>query len=56
MVQTILVAVILLAAVGYAGWHVYSAFARKDEPCCGCEGCTLKDMKHCENCKKPLNS
>ena len=56
MVQTILVAVILLAAVGYAGWHVYSAFTRKKDPCCGCEGCALKDMKHCENCKKPLNS
>ena len=46
---------IIFKAVIDAGWHVYSAFTRKKDPCCGCEGCAMKDMKQCENCKKPLN-
>jgi hypothetical protein len=49
MLQTIVVAVVIAAAVGYAGWRAYKLFKRSSDPCCCCdgccEGCQLKDLK-----------
>ena len=43
--QTILVALALLASVGYALYRVRQAWKTEADPCDGCSGCALKDMK-----------
>ena len=37
------VAIVLIGAVSYAGYRIYKAFTRTDDPCCGCNGCELKE-------------
>ena len=44
-VQHVIVFVVLAAAVGYAAWHTYKAFKQPDDPCAGCDGCALKELK-----------
>jgi hypothetical protein len=52
MIQYIVVAVCVAAAIAYAGWRVRKTVKEKSSPCCGCEGCALKnqacDKKTCE--------
>jgi hypothetical protein len=50
--QTTIVIIILILAVGYAVWHVYKSFSHDADPCCGCEGCPLKGHNCHENHKK----
>ena len=45
--QEVLTIVILAGAVGYALWHIYKSFRRDADPCSGCEGCQLKELKNC---------
>ena len=39
MIQSVIVSLCLLAAVGYAFRRVRHTFLRRQNPCCGCEGC-----------------
>jgi len=52
MYQYIIVAVILLLAVGYAVWRLYKNFSHTDDSCCncGCKDCALKE--HCTKIKQ----
>jgi len=50
--QETLVAVTILAAVGYGCWRVYEAFRRAGDPCYGCAGCPLKAQKQAQKKKK----
>ena len=43
--QTLLTFLIIALAVGYALWRGYRVLQRKNNPCCGCEGCPLKDAR-----------
>ena len=38
----ILAIIIVLMAAAYAGWRIYLAFSSKNDPCAGCQGCSLK--------------
>ena len=48
--------IILIGAVGYAAWWVYERIRKSDDPCEGCTGCQLKELKdrakECEKRKK----
>ena len=52
MMQQAIVIMVIAIAAGYAVWRVYKVLAEKDQPCCGCEGCALKNQgcnkKTCE--------
>ena len=50
--QELLVFIVLLAAVGYGGWRIYRVFQKSEDPCCGCDGCTLKEQKQAQMQKK----
>ena len=48
MIQNIIVALIVLAAIAYAGYSVYRSLLPGDKPqsaCGGCKGCDLKNLK-----------
>lgn len=59
MTQYILIALILVAALGYVARQVYRAFSHGGDPCHGCSGCTmhqqLKDRKDKTCQEKTLN-
>ena len=48
--------IILIGAVGYAAWWVYERIRKSNDPCEGCTGCQLKELKdrakECEKRKK----
>jgi hypothetical protein len=52
MIQYIAVALCIAAAIAYASWRMHKSLKKTNEPCCGCEGCALKnqccDKKTCE--------
>ncbi|GEM_PF-2228811 len=41
--QTFIVILILIAAVGYAVWRIWLLLKRRNSPCYGCEGCALRE-------------
>lgn len=41
MTQTIIVAVIVIAALVYAGYRIYLNIRSAGDPCYGCPGCEL---------------
>ncbi|MBR3470999.1 MAG: FeoB-associated Cys-rich membrane protein [Prevotella sp.] len=43
--QLILVCAVLTLAVAYAVYRIYQSFLHANDPCRGCDGCALKDMK-----------
>ena len=45
VVQWFIVFAVLVAAVGYAAWHIYGTLKGHNDPCAGCDGCALKDLK-----------
>lgn len=47
-IQLLVVCVVVIGAVAYAGWRVYTAIRRENDPCYGCDGCQLKEKR-----KKP---
>ncbi|MBR0049579.1 MAG: hypothetical protein IJP74_09725 [Prevotella sp.] len=47
--QTLVVIVVVAAAVLYAGWRVFRLLHRHDNYCCGCTGCPLRDK--CSDCE-----
>ena len=51
-VQYIILGVILVLAVAYAAWRIYHVFHHADDPCCCCEGCSMKEMKRQGKTKK----
>ena len=52
MWQLVVVGIVLVAAVGYAARRIYINFRMANDPCYGCAGCALKDMKQKEKCEK----
>jgi hypothetical protein len=49
MIQNIIVTLIILAALAYAGYSVYRSVRPGDKPksaCGGCTGCELKNLNH----------
>jgi len=51
--QTVIVAFVLIASLAYACYWGYKVWNKAANPCAGCEGCALKDMKNqCEQKKK----
>ena len=52
MWQMVATSIVIAGAMGYAGWRVYRSFRSDAEPCCGCEGCPLKDHGCHENCSE----
>ena len=42
-IQTFLVALVILMAIGYAARRIYRALENTDAPCRGCNGCALGD-------------
>ena len=60
--QTALVYTIIILSVAYAAWRIYSLLQAKHDPCAGCQGCTLKDIRrkngenrHCTDKKSVKN-
>ncbi len=45
MLQAILTALILSAAVFYAGWRLYKVLRHSADPCAGCKGCALREER-----------
>lgn len=57
MVQIIIVSIIILVAVLYAGYLIVQAIKNANDPCAGCAGCSLHDQlvkKRKEGMKKPI--
>ena len=52
MWQYVVVAIVLTGAVVYAARRVYISFKKANDPCYGCTGCALKDIKDKQNCEK----
>jgi hypothetical protein len=52
MWQLVVVAIVLIGAVGYAVRRIYINFKKANDPCYGCTGCALKDIKDKKNCEK----
>jgi hypothetical protein len=54
--QQVIVMLILAGAIIYAAWWGYERIRKSDDPCEGCTGCQLKEMKdkakECEKRKK----
>ena len=54
--QEILVIIAIVASLAYATWWVYERIRKSDDPCEGCTGCQLKELKdrakECEKRKK----
>lgn len=44
-IQLLVVCLVIIAAIGYAGWRVYTAIRKENDPCYGCDGCQLKKIK-----------
>lgn len=44
-IQYLIVTVILAIAVGYGAWRIYRALRMANDPCYGCEGCELKELR-----------
>ena len=52
MLQVITLYMIIGGAVGYASWRIYQTFRRANDPCYGCGGCALKDIRKAAKRKK----
>ncbi len=52
--QIVLVILIVLVCFFFTGLHIYRSIAGKDDPCSGCDGCTLKREKM-RKCKENGN-
>lgn len=44
-IQLLVVCLVIIAAIGYAGWRVYTAIRKENDSCYGCDGCQLKKIK-----------
>ena len=44
-IQYLIVAILLAFAVMYAAWRIYRALRAANDPCYGCEGCQLKEIR-----------
>lgn len=49
--QQIIVFFVIFAAVGYACWWGWQKMKNANDPCEGCSGCQLKDLKNCQKQK-----
>ena len=50
--QIFIVYTIIFLCAAYALWRIYTAVHRTDDPCSGCEGCALKEIKQKKDCEK----
>ena len=56
MWQIVVVGIVLTGAVGYAARRVYISFKKANDPCYGCTGCALKDIKDKKIAKKGITA
>ena len=58
MWQYIVLAVVLLSAIGYVVYRIWQSFRATGDPCHGCSGCAihdqLKDKQKMTGRKKPV--
>ena len=47
MLQYIIVSIVCVLSLAYAGWRIYKALRHADDACGGCEGCVFKG-KNCQ--------
>ena len=52
MIQYITVGIVVVAAVAYLDWRSWQSLSGRGDPCAGCEGCALKDLKRQSECGK----
>ena len=55
MIQNVIVAIIILAALAYVGYSIYRSVKPGSDPkssCGGCTGCELKDLN--KGCATPV--
>ena len=45
MLQYIIVGIVVVAAAGYLCWRAWQSLSGKSDPCAGCSGCALSDVK-----------
>lgn len=50
--QYVVIGVVVALAVTYMAWRIYHIIRHSNDPCYGCEGCALKEMKRKEKVKK----
>ena len=50
--QTTLTYLIIALAAGFALWRAYQVFRRANDPCYGCGGCALKELREASKKKK----
>ena len=50
--QEVIVFLALGASLAYAGWWVWQRIEKSKDPCEGCTGCQLKELKDCQKKKK----
>ena len=50
--QLVIVFVVLSSAVGYASYRIWQTLLHVGDPCRGCEGCALKDVKRADKRKR----
>jgi len=43
--QYVIIAAVLIIAVGYAAWRVFQALRHAGDPCYGCQGCQLQQLR-----------
>ncbi|MBR5350644.1 MAG: FeoB-associated Cys-rich membrane protein [Prevotella sp.] len=51
-IQYLIIIIVLAMAIGYAAWRIYLAIRHANDPCYGCAGCALKDIKRHQLGKK----
>ncbi|MBP5569801.1 MAG: FeoB-associated Cys-rich membrane protein [Prevotella sp.] len=51
-IQYLIVAILLAVAVMYAVWRIYRALRAANDPCYGCEGCQLKEIRDAQRKKE----
>ena len=50
--QYVIVGIVVVAAVAYLAWRSWQSLSGRGDPCAGCEGCALKDLKRQSECGK----
>jgi len=53
--QYLIVAIVLVLAIAYAIRRIRKAVSHKDNPCDGCAGCAIRDIRRQAECKDYRN-
>mgnify|MGYP006916028134 CR=1 FL=1 len=62
MLQYIITGLIIALSVAYAAWRIYSELHAPTDPCAGCRGCAMQELRrkngenrHCPEKKRQKN-